>query len=149
MKERMKSTDMFSSAHERKADTTPLVLPDQTVAKGVALSPYVISLWEDTPKKSLTKEKKNTNIPQEKNHHNTASPIYQESSLQKPNSKPFSVSEIFTPHEVPESEISVPSRETQIEKVKQAMKHFEEVTGKSSQASNHGFFRNLSSLLHS
>ncbi len=140
----MRSTDMFLSASSRKNAEKPVVLPQQTAPKGESFSPHVLSLWE----KPLYASVEQKIIPAPQISQNKNPEISKNSSLSLETEKSAVFSETFSAHALPESEISAPSREDQIAKVKQAMRQFEEVTGKTSQASNKGFFRNLSSLLH-
>ncbi len=143
----MKSTDMFSSAHSRSFSPEKIILPDQNAPQGVAVSPYIISLWEEKTK-ILHQQKTEQQMLQETREEKISSFSSQKKEEIK-NSHEFQnhPTENFSLHHLPETEKKIPSREDQIEKVKQAMKQFEEFSKTSSSRGNKGFFRNLKNFL--
>ena len=167
----MKSTDMFLSANERKKQENPIVLniPSLEKPKGLAPSPFVVSLWDskEMPKIVKTSQRtddKNNAIVNTLNenydeeletienlfrgngriqYHAKSSFIdnnYKKSSYLSQTENKEKRTEFYSKN-IPKK-IKIPSRKEQIEKIKQSKDEYSAIFKKPSQ-NNGGFFRNF------
>lgn len=138
----MKSTDMFLSADSRKTPPQQVILPEEKTPKGRSYSPHTISLWSANP----TTKKIRKIQPQKDIKEKVQKPLPAEKTPNTTEDIPEILGD-FSLHDFPETTIEIPSREDQIQKVKNAMKQFEELSKMRSNTGDKGFFRNLKNIL--
>jgi len=140
----MKSTDMFLSATERVFSQILIILSSSLKPKGLAPSPFVISLWEEN---KLPEKKENETHEEELQ---TIDNLFRGNGRIKYNNPSLSKNEVSDSFEEIQNiysqnlpkKIRIPSRSEQLEKIKQSKNEYSAIF-KTPSPGTGGFFRNF------